>query len=32
MEEGAQVALIDPTVSRKPTSSESAAGNIGGTP
>jgi len=32
LEEGAQVALIDPTVSRKPTSSESATGNIGGTP
>jgi len=32
LEEGAQVALIDPTVPRKPTSADSATGNIGGTP
>ena len=32
LEEGAQVALIDPTVPRKPTSTDSATGNIGGTP
>ena len=32
LEEGAQVALIDPTVPRKPTSTDSATGNMGGTP
>ena len=31
LEEGAQVALIDPTVPRKSTGADSAAGNIGGT-
>ena len=32
LEEGAQVALVDPTIPRKPTSADSAAGNIGGAP
>jgi hypothetical protein len=31
LDEGAQVALIDPTIPRKPTSADSAAGNMGGT-
>jgi multidrug efflux pump subunit AcrA (membrane-fusion protein) len=32
LEEGAKVALIDPTIPRKPTSADSTAGNIGGAP